>query len=298
MARYDASHMLIGFVGDVHGHVFEALAAVITWQQRRGQRFDFLVQVGDMGAYPDPRRADEATVAHLAVDPSEADFARLLSPEGGLAAAVRQARAELAVPIHFLRGNHEDFGWLASLPVAPKMSTAPVDAFDALRYVPDATVLTAGETRLAFLGGVEERNDAASIDREALARLMTLEPGGIDVLVTHQGPYGSSTGFRGDVHGSQLITALIEQLRPRFHVAGHAHQAIGPIDYGETTYLGLDGITASRRWHPEARGLQPGSLAVLDTDTRTLAPETEEWLADFATPFDFEAWCATNLPRR
>jgi len=93
------------------------------------------------------------------------------------------------------------------------------------------------------------------------------------------------------------MTALIEQLRPRFHVAGHAHQAIGPSQYGRTVYLGLDGITSSRRWHPETRGLQPGSLAVLDTDAQTLTPVVEDWLADVPTPFDFEAWCAATLAR-
>ena len=149
--------------------------------------------------------------------------------------------------------------------------------------------------RVAFLGGVEERDDAAGIDRGAHARLLALDQAGIDVLVTHQGPYGSSTGFRGDVHGSRLMTALIERLHPRFHIAGHAHQAIGPITYGETTYLGLDGITPSRRWNPDASGLQPGSMAVLDTDTWALAPIAESWLAKFGMPFDFEAWSAEAL---
>src|SRR5688500_13923635 len=114
--------MLIGFIGDVHGHVFEALAVVLTWQRHHGRRFDLIVQVGDLGAYPDPRRADAATVIHLAVDPTEADFARLLRADGDLAEAIQQVRAGLAGPIHFLRGNHEDFDWLASLPVDPRTS--------------------------------------------------------------------------------------------------------------------------------------------------------------------------------
>lgn len=44
--------MLIGFVGDVHGRVFHAIAALATWQVRTGKRFDLLIQVGDLGAYP------------------------------------------------------------------------------------------------------------------------------------------------------------------------------------------------------------------------------------------------------
>jgi hypothetical protein len=287
--------VLIGFLGDLHGHIFDALAAVVTWQRRHQQRFDFVIQVGDMGAFPDLRRVDDATAAHLAVDPSEADFARLLHAAGDLAVATRRVREELAAPIHFLRGNHEDFDWLSSLPIDPQTSTAPVDAFDLLRYVPDGAVLRAAGERVAFLGGVEERDDAASIDRHAYARLMDLKGAAVELLVTHQGPYGSSTGFRGDVHGSHLVTALVERLRPAFHVAGHAHQAIGPLQNGATTYLGLDGITPSRRWEPDVRGLRSGSLAVLDTTSGALAPVADAWLGEFVTPFDFETWARVTL---
>jgi hypothetical protein len=271
------------------------LAAIVTWQRRLGRQLDFVIQVGDMGAFPDLERVDSATAAHLAVDPSEADFARFLQANDTLALAVQRVHNELMAPVHFLRGNHEDFEWLKSLSIDPEWRTAPVDPTGVLRYVPDGTVLAVGESRIAFLGGVEERDDDAGIDRDAHARLIAMGAGSIDVLVTHQGPYGSSTGFRGDVHGSRLMTFLVEELRPEFHVAGHAHQAIGPLTYGATTYLGLDGITPSRRWQPEARGLQRGSLAVLDTAAHTIAPINDDWLAEFATPFDFEEWSAQSV---
>src|SRR5690606_33744642 len=114
----------------------------------------------------------------------------------------------------------------------------------------------------------------------------------VDVLVTHEGPYGTSRGFRGDVQGSPIVTALVERLRPKWHVAGHVHTLIGPRDVGGTTYLGLAALVASRRWQPEATGLLPGCLGVLDTDADELAPVTDGWLAEFPTPFDFETWAA------
>jgi hypothetical protein len=193
--------------------------------------------------------------------------------------------------------NHEDFGWLASLPVDPASRTAQVDGFDIFRYVPDGTVLAAGGgVRLGFLGGVEEISGEPHIDRAAYDALMSLSPGSVDVLVTHEGPYGSSTGYRGDTHGSPLISDLLHHLRPSFHVAGHGHQLSGPRGYGATTYVGLDALVASRRRHPEARGLKPGCLAVLDTGARRLTPVTDEWLGDIETPFDFDTWCEMRLP--
>jgi hypothetical protein len=289
--------MLIGFIGDVHGKVFDALAAVAIWQRRSGRQFDFIVQVGDMGAYPDPERADAPTRRYMELDPSQADFARLLRADGSLAERAREMRDRLGAPIHFLRGNHEDFAYLAGLPLEDAGS-APVDGCEVLRFLPDGTVLDLGPVRLAVLGGAEEQPGDAGIDREAYDRVMALAPGDLDVLVTHEGPHGSSSGFRGDLQGSKLMTELVERLRPRFHVAGHVHTLIGPRSYGNTTYLGLASLVASTRWKPEARGLQPGCLALLDTDSGELAPITDGWLEEFETPFDFEAWASGWLDGR
>jgi hypothetical protein len=204
----------------------------------------------------------------------------------------------------FLRGNHEATAWLRGLPVDPATGTAPVDPFDLLRYVPDGAVLRPGGARgvrLAFLGGVEEQTDERGIDPAAYARLLALGPGAVDVLVAHEGHYGTSTGYRGDVHGSPLLTRLLARTRPPFFLFAHAHRLIGPGAVGPTTYLGLDGLVASLKWHPEARGLRPGCLAVLDTaapPAGRLWPVTEPWLAAFPTlPFDVDAWADAFLRR-
>jgi len=99
--------MLIGFLGDVHGQVFHALVLLLTWQARMGRRFDFIVQVGDMGAEPDGDLAERPPY-----DLFGGDFAHLLKASGPRAARLRRVRKALGCPIHFLRGNHEDFAWL------------------------------------------------------------------------------------------------------------------------------------------------------------------------------------------
>ncbi|MEZ4866472.1 MAG: metallophosphoesterase [Caldilineaceae bacterium] len=283
--------MQIGIIGDIHGRVFHALAAVTIWQLTTGKPFDLLLHVGDLGAFPDPTQLDAATKRYLDADPAETDFSRMLQSQGERAAILSDLRQHFATPIYFPRGNHEDFVWLNQLPVDPASQTAQVDPFDFFRYVPDGTVLEFDSVTLAFLGGVQERTDAAAIDCEAHQSLLQLAPNAVDIMVTHQGPYGSSVSRRGDIYGSPLITELIEHLRPTFHVAGHAHVLSGPQLYGQTTYLGLDCLVASPIWQPEARGLQAGCLAVIDTDKGELWPVTDEWLAAFDTPFDLEKWC-------
>jgi hypothetical protein len=65
--------MLIGFIGDMHGRAFHALAAILTLQEKLGSRFDMIIQVGDFG-YPDTSRVDAATQRYLSVDPAEQEL--------------------------------------------------------------------------------------------------------------------------------------------------------------------------------------------------------------------------------
>jgi Icc-related predicted phosphoesterase len=287
--------MLIGFVGDVHGQVFHALAAVVLWQHEAGRQLDVLFQVGDLGAYPDLARMDAASQRYLAADPSQADFSRFLRMEGAQAAQLHRLRQSLASPIYFIRGNHDDDAWLCALPRDSATGTAPVDPFDVFHYVPDGTVLQFGGLRIACLGGIEspEEGEAAeaAIDHAAYHALLTLDPGTTNVLITHDAPYGVSVGYRGQIQGSLMITHLIEHIQPVYHVAGHL-ALLGPHVYGATTSLVLGGLVASTLWDPGAHGLEPGCLAVLDTDAAHLWPVTEPWLARFPSPFDADALLA------
>lgn len=264
--------------------------AVATWQTKTSKRFDLIIQAGDIGAYPNKDQTDPADDPHFAADPSEADFARMLKADGKQAEALRSLRQQFASPVYCIRGNHEDFDWLNGLPQDQETGIARMDSFDLLHYVPDGTVQQFGDVCIAFLGGEEtDESDPGAIDRDAYESLMELEPGKVDLLVTHDGPYGLSIGYHGQTQGSQLITDLVAHIQPTYHVSGHYHMN-GPRMYGETTYLCLSHITKSRRWYPDAQGLQEGCLAVLDTDDGTLAPVTDSWLESIETPVDLGAW--------
>jgi hypothetical protein len=323
--------MLIGFIGDMHGRAFHALAAIVTLQEKLGRPLDLLIQVGDFG-YPDMERADEATRLHAAADPSERELSWLIRPHGGTerklerlertlagvqvraegdegelnslldaagarAKALKRIRDRIARPILFLRGNHEDFEWLSGLEVDPSTRTAAADPFDLFHYVRDGTLITVDRFRIAFLGGVEESRDDAAIDRNAARSLLERGSGSFDLLVSHQGPYRSYTGYRGSVYGSPIISEILDGTRPAFHVFGHAHQLIGPKSFGSvyTTILGLDGLVGSPLWRSGNSGLRTGCLGVLDTSTSKLRAVTDPWLSEFPTPFDFDEWATSAL---
>ena len=284
--------MLIGFLGDVHGLVYHAIALVATWQHMTDKKLDLVIQVGDMGAFPTRKHLDEPGRRYIELDPAQADFSRLLEARGRHAERLRTIRGEMVSAIHFLRGNHEDFPYLSGLRPDKTDGTAMVDNFDVLRYVPDGTILQAGDVRIAFLGGIEtEAPDPHSIDTDAYELLMDLGPESFDIIVTHEPPYGVGIGYRGHISGSKLITSLIEHTQPRFHFSGHVHHLNGPRSYGRTSSWSLDGLISSVRWHPEENGFRVGCLAVLDTSTWFLQPVTDSWLGGFDTKrFEFDSW--------
>ncbi|MEM7028837.1 MAG: metallophosphoesterase [Chloroflexota bacterium] len=287
--------MLIGLIGDIHGRVFHTIAALLEWQRQTGKRFDQFIQVGDLGAFPNLAKLDAATNRHLAADPAEADFSRLLQTKGKMTTLLNTIRNHLQSPIYFVRGNHEDFTWLDQLTNQAPSATVPVDPFDFFHYVPDGSVLQFEGYHIAFLGGVEERTDAAAIRQQPYAALMAQPEKTVDLLISHQGPYGCSVSSQGDIYGSKKISVLLDQLKPTFHVGGHVHQYTEPRQFGATMYMGLTLIVAPPLHYPDETGFQSGWLAVLDTETNTISAVDDPWLAEFDTKFDFQQWVETYI---
>ena len=54
--------------GDLHGRVLPAFALARAWQLDHGETLDGLLQVGDLGYFPDSTRLDKATKRHAQRD--------------------------------------------------------------------------------------------------------------------------------------------------------------------------------------------------------------------------------------
>ena len=219
-------------------------------------------------------------------NPSELHFSHIQSAEGALAEHLSAARKQIKRPIYFVRGNHEDQDWLTGLGTKEEAASVPVDPFDLIHYVPDGTVLEIDGFRVGFLGGVEYGAEPhTKIEQDALDAISTA--GRLDLLVTHDGPYGIGTGYYGGTQGSQVLTDLIELIRPRRWVGGHYHNMIGPNRYGDTTYHCVASLFPGRQ---DAEPLLDGCLAVLDTEADSFEFVTGDWLRDFGEDFDFEKY--------
>jgi Icc-related predicted phosphoesterase len=274
--------MKVAFFGDVHGCVLHALGAAVMLQRRRGIRLDALVQVGDLGAYPAPERWDDASRRFGADNPAQSDFFRLLDPSPPLAEAVRRTLEEIP-PFVFVSGNHEDHEWLAGLHQAAAEAVTPVDPLAAFHHVACGNVIEVAGRRTAFLGLIEA--DDMDFDHDAYTRLLAAEPGSVDILITHDGPYGMSE-WRGRIQGSARLTRLIEHLRPRLHVSGHYHHENGPRRYGPTSSYALGqlvrpkGRPGATEPVPHVPLVAPGSIGLLDTETYDFVYVADPWLAD------------------
>ncbi len=280
--------MKICLVGDVHGRVYHMLAAVLELQERLGEPLDLVIQVGDLGAFPDPELLDEATKRWAEKDPSELHFSHLLNAGGSPAEHVTTARQQLSRPIQVIRGNHEDQDWLASLQPKRGDVSAAIDPFDLIHYVTDGTVFEFDGFRVGYLGGCEYGAEShTKIESDAVDLIE--EAGSLDLLVTHDGPYGIGTGYYGHPQGSKVLTELIERTQTRHHVGGHYHWMNGPHRYGDTTYHCVAALFPGRQPHPP---LLDGCLAVLDTDADTFDFVTEDWLRDFGKDWDFGGYVA------
>jgi hypothetical protein len=248
--------------GDLHGRVLPAFRLASAWARDHKETVAGLLQVGDLGFFPDPTRLDKATRRHAAADPMELGTQLVTEPNKQADAVF--AEETVADGLWFTQGNHEDFEALALLThgAGSGPDDFPVDAYRRVFCIRDGhvTVLPGG-LRVAALWGVQSRAaDAQRMDRfpgrirDRSAWELTLSS--FDVLLTHDAP----RGFVYPAAGSNMIRLVIEEARPSFAFFGHYHPSelvIGRI--GSTQVAHLHGL--------ELRGpdgtAEEGSVGVL-----------------------------------
>src|SRR3954468_7492735 len=114
--------------GDLHGRILPAFRLAMAWERGHGVRIDGLLQVGDLGYFPDPSRLDKATARHAADDPLELGACLVAEPSRE-ADAVLHGEGGTPPPLWFTPGNHEDFDALAGREAGGgrRSSSFPVD---------------------------------------------------------------------------------------------------------------------------------------------------------------------------
>jgi hypothetical protein len=197
----DALHLAV--LSDVHGHLPLAFRALRRWERETGRRLDLALQVGDLGTFPPPFRLDKATKRFAEKDPDELGFADYY--EGGPDAEevfgdeADDAR-RLDANMVFIRGNHEDFEFLAEMAGGVR-EPVPVDAFGRIRYLPSGSRWTFTRRGISLtvgaLRGIADEDGPGSsavspFYTAAEVRHLRADGTRLDVFLSHEPPRGAA----------------------------------------------------------------------------------------------------------
>jgi hypothetical protein len=264
--------------GDLHGRILPAFRLATVFGREHGVRVAGILQVGDLGYFPDPGRLDKATRRHAAADALE--LGALLIAEPSTEADRVFASEDVPPGLWFTAGNHEDFDALESLAHGDAF---PVDAYHRVWCVRDGRVTTLADgVRVGALWGIDNeapvrrRNllPSACIKPDSAVRLACSR---FDVLLTHDSPRDAIVPNAG----SQEIVEVIQAARPRFAFFGH-HKGRGRRvegDFGETQVYFLSGMELRQA----GQHAEEGSVGCLrwEGNAATFAYLDPAWLRSF-----------------
>jgi hypothetical protein len=273
--------------GDLHGRVLPAFRFASYWSRTNRRPLAGLLQVGDLGYFPDLSRMDRATIKHAKDDPLELGTLDLVTTNP-LADKVFDEDPHSPPGLWFTAGNHEDFDELERLAGGSgRQPDFVVDAYCRVMGIKDGQVKefpgeaaregeapdepnvktgSAGASpsrlRVGAIWGVDGdgRNCRKNLPPRGYVRedaVIHLSWEEFDVLLSHDGPAdGKRVGY-----GSEALRALIGVAQPRFAFFGHYGGDGGRVagDYGRTEVYHLAGFELrTRDGRPES-----GSVGVL-----------------------------------
>jgi len=246
--------------GDLHGRVLPAFRLAAAWSREQGVPLAGLLQVGDLGYFPDHSRLDKATRRHAARDPDELGVALVT-------AASREADEVFDDPdvpdtMWCTLGNHEDYDAVAQCDIGGGDEFA-LDAYGRVRCIRDGHVAELpGGLRVGAIWGIDDKSPNARRRTPQAGRIRprsTLELSGraFDVLLTHESPRDAILIDSG----SDDLTDLVAAARPAFVFFGHYHARIGRVDgdFGPTQVYLMSGLEFRGR----DRSAEAGSVGVL-----------------------------------
>jgi hypothetical protein len=249
--------------GDLHGRVLPAFRLALAWGREHATCVAGLLQVGDLGYFPDTSRLDKATRRHAEKDPMELGVQLMThpSPKADAFFAADDAPAGL----WFTLGNHEDYEALELLEHGggPRASTFVADAYCKLLCIRDGLVADLpGGLRVGALWGIDDRAPNARRKAPPRGRIRErsawhLAFSAFDVLLTHDSP--RDLVFPDS--GSELISTVIQEARPAFAFFGHYHPASRTVTdvCGPTRIFHLHGLEL----RGPGRSAESGSVGVL-----------------------------------
>ncbi len=250
--------------GDLHGRVLPAFKLAQAWSREHGIALAGLLQVGDLGDFPDPRRGARGPKRHAEKDALEGGVRLVAQPSKEADAIFADEHCPAA--LWFTAGNHEDYDLLKEWErgAGREADSFVVDAYGKLRCVRDGHVAELpGGLRVGALWGIDDRAPRAreKIPRRISRRSTTeLSNAHFDVLLAHESPRDAILAD----NGSEELGTVIRCARPAFAFFGHYHSTGRRVegDFGATRVYHLSHLELRSR-------AEEGSVGVLTWDEGT-----------------------------
>ncbi len=216
--------MRVAIFADVHGKLLLPFVMVDQYQQQTGRKVDFILQCGDLGAFPDLEKLDRATIKHAKEDRDELGFHDFFTQD---IPHIRSYLDKLGLQMICVRGNHEDHAFLDQLEQgAGEVSRFPIDVYERVWVCKSGLVqvIEGAEQSLSLVGigrigdrkGRENPRFIQDYEKKQIRLLHKRKKMHFDLLITHDKGTGDQPGF-----GMQEISDLLDQVI--FHYQFHGH---------------------------------------------------------------------------
>jgi Icc-related predicted phosphoesterase len=215
--------MRVAIFSDIHGKILLPFKLVDLYQKDTGNKIDFILQCGDMGAYPNIENLDKATIKHAQYDRDELGFYDDFTKENQ---NIKSFLNELNINMICVRGNHEDHDFLENLENENfQGSMYPIDIYRRVFVCKSGLkqILETENEALTFVGigrigdrkGRTEKRFVQEYERKEIKKLLKTKDN-FDILITHDKDDSSQRGY-----GMAEIREVLDNVIFHYHFYGH-----------------------------------------------------------------------------
>ncbi len=280
--------MKVAVFSDIHGKILLPFKLVDLYQKETGNKIDFILQCGDMGAYPSIENLDKATIKHAQYDRDELGFHDDFTKTDQ---KIKSFLDELNINMICVRGNHEDHDFLDNLEKENSQNSLfPIDVYERVfvcRSGLEQKLETENEV-LNFVGigrigdrkGRTEKRFIQDYERKEIKKLLKTKDT-FDILITHDKD-DSQSGY-----GMTEIREILDHVIFHYHFYGHTGEAFKQ----ETDFNGItQSIKVKELEFNESGILEKGSMIILTKENGELSIETvDQKLTNKMTKFNWKS---------
>ncbi|MBM7421651.1 MULTISPECIES: metallophosphoesterase [Chryseobacterium] len=279
--------MRVAVFSDIHGKILLPFKLVDLYQKETGNKIDFILQCGDMGAYPNIENLDKATIKHAQYDRDELGFHDDFIKTDQ---KIKSFLDDLNINMICVRGNHEDHDFLDNMEKENSQNSLfPIDVYERVfvcRSGLEQKLETENEV-LNFVGigrigdrkGRTEKRFIQDYERKEITKLLKTKDT-FDILITHDKD-DSQSGY-----GMTEIREVLDNVIFHYHFYGHTGEAFKQ----ETDFNGItQSIKVKELEFNESGILEKGCMVILTKENGELSIETvDQKLTNKMTKFNWK----------